>query len=64
MPTCPFWRASMKGVTPQLSLLSALYWHLEGRGEKTRTELLAAPKSSQQLGLKMEFRKDKPDLVF
>lgn len=33
MPTCPFWRASMKGVTPQLSLLSGWYWHL-GEEEK------------------------------
>lgn len=47
MPTCPFWRASMKGVTPQLSLLSGWYWHL-GEEEKTRTEPLAAPKSSRK----------------
>lgn len=44
MLTCPFWIASIKGVTPHLSLLSGLYWHL---GEKTeaRTELLVALKS-------------------
>lgn len=45
MSTCPFWIASVKGVTPHLSLLSGLYGHL-GRKTKPRTELLAALKSS------------------
>lgn len=44
MLTCPFWMASIKGVTPHLSLLSGLYWHLGGK-TKARTELLATLKS-------------------
>lgn len=37
MSTCPCWRASMKGVTPQLSLLSGSYPHL-GEKAKARAE--------------------------
>lgn len=69
MLTCPFWMASIKGVTPHLSLLSGLYWHLGGK-TKARTELLAAPKSllhqllcidgtgdNQQMGSEMAYIK-------
>lgn len=45
MLTCPFWIASIKGVTPQLSLLSGLYWHLREKA-KARTELVAGAKFS------------------
>lgn len=45
MLTCPFWIASIKGVTPQLSLLSGLYWHLREKA-KARTELAAGAKFS------------------
>lgn len=48
MPTCPCCRASMKGVTPQLSLLSPRYWHLQGRAGQTRTQLGAPPKSPRE----------------
>lgn len=42
----------MKGVTPQLSLLSGLYWHLGGKA-KARTEpaVVLKPSLSQALGV-------------